>query len=158
MSANRQLTDLSATPLSAIMTTDLIIVNPSDPLKVAADAFRKNNFHHLPVLDDQGELVGMFSKSDFLRVGNAWAAIRRKKGEPVREEEEDPLYNGNISIGEVMTRDLIKLGPNDAISVAVSILKENLFHSIPIVEKGVLVGLVTTYDLLKFAFQERELF
>lgn len=139
------------TPLSAIMTTDLIIVRPADPLKVASDAFRKNNIHHLPVVDEKGKLVGMFSKSDFLRVGSAWKAFQKKKGEVV----EDEFYNEKVLIGEVMTRDVVKLTGNDTVSVAMGVFKENLFHSIPIVEKELLVGLVTTYDLLEFAFQEK---
>lgn len=154
--ANQRRADISATPLSAIMTRDLIIIKPSDSLKVAADAFRKNNFHHLPVLDDQGRLAGIFSKSDFLRVGNAWAVLKQKRGETLDEEEE--LFNGKITIGAVMTHDVIKLGPEDTVAVAVSIFRENLFHSIPIVEKGMLVGLVTTYDLLKLVFQEQDIF
>ncbi|MCB9282872.1 MAG: CBS domain-containing protein [Lewinellaceae bacterium] len=139
-----------ATPVSVIMTTDLIIVRPSDPLKVAADAFRKNNIHHLPVVDEKGALVGMFSKSDYHRVGSAWKAFQKRKGEIV----EDEFYNEKVVIGEVMTKDVVRLTANDTISVAMGIFKENLFHSIPIVEKNILVGLVTTYDLLKFAFQE----
>jgi CBS domain-containing membrane protein len=155
MKNKQHILDLSATPLSAIMTTDLIIVKPTDSLKVAADAFRKNNFHHLPVLNEKGELAGMFSKSDFLRVGNAWAVLKQKKGDPL--DNEDELYNGKITIGEVMTHKLVKLGPNDTVGVAVGIFKENLFQSIPIVEKDVLLGLVTTFDLLKLAFQAHEL-
>lgn len=137
-------------PVSSIMTTDLIIIRPSDPLRVAADAFRKNNIHHLPVVDERNRLVGMFSKSDYLRVGSAWTAFQRKKGqvEPVN------LYHEKITIGEVMIREVVTLEPGDAISVAVGIFRENLFQSIPIEEDGVLVGIVTTFDLLKYAFEE----
>ena len=138
------------TPLSAIMTTDLIIVRPADTLKTAADAFRKNNIHHLPVVDEQGKLAGIFSKSDFLRVGNTWNAFQRKNDMP----ETVGAFNEKVSIGQVMTRDPVKLSPADTISTAVGIFRENLFHSIPIVEKDTLVGMVTTFDLLKFAFQE----
>ncbi|MBK7409890.1 MAG: CBS domain-containing protein [Saprospirales bacterium] len=144
--------DLS-TPLSAIMTTDLIIVRPSDLLKVAADAFRKNNIHHLPVVDETGKLVGILSKSDFLRVGSAWKAFQQNKGHIV----EDDYYHEKITIGKVMTKEVVKLTANDTISIAMGVFKENLFHSIPIVEKDLLVGLVTTYDLLKFAFRENGL-
>ena len=139
-----------ATPLSTIMTTDLIIVRPSDLLKVAADAFRKNNIHHLPVVDETGKLVGILSKSDFLRVGTAWKSFQLNKGQIV----EDDYYHEKISIGEVMVTEVVKLTANDTISLAMGIFKENIFHSIPIVEKDFLIGLVTTFDLLTFAFQE----
>lgn len=132
------------------MSTGLIILRPSDTLKDAADAFRKNNIHHLPVVDEQGRLAGILSKSDFLRVGNHWAVFQRKKGMP----EDFDSFNEKITIGEVMTRILVKLAPDNTISDAFSIFRENIFHAIPIVEKDTLVGLVTTFDLLKYAFQE----
>jgi CBS domain-containing protein len=131
------------------MTTDLIIVRRTDSLRVAADAFRKNNIHHLPVVDEQGRLAGIFSKSDYLRVSSAWTAFR-KKG----EGEDLDRYSDHITIGDVMVRDVVRLMPGDPISVAVGIFKENLFHSIPIVERDMLVGIVTTYDLLQYAFEE----
>ncbi len=135
-------------PLSAIMTTDLIILRPGDPLKAASDAFRKNNIHHLPVVDLDGILVGIFSKSDYLRLGNVWTSFQKN------QDMEGSHFHAKVTIGEVMTRELVKLSPTDSISMAVGIFRENLFHSIPLVEKNTLVGLVTTFDLLKYAFQK----
>ncbi len=140
-----------AIPVSRIMTTDLVVIKASDSLKAASDAFRKNNIHHLPVVDGGGQLIGILSISDLLRVGSAWTAFQQKKGDNV--DTFDP-FSGKITIGEVMTREVVKLSPEDPLSVAVGIFRENLFHSLPIVEDGVLVGLVTTFDLLKYAFEE----
>lgn len=143
-----------AIPISRIMTTDLVVIKASDSLKVAADAFRKNNIHHLPVVDGDSRLVGIFSKSDMLRVGSAWTAFQKKKSGNL---EAFDLFNEKITIGEVMTREVVRLAPEDPLSVAVGIFRENIFHSLPIVDKGVLVGLVTTFDLLKYAFEENGL-
>lgn len=133
------------------MTTDLVVIKASDPLKAAADAFRKNNIHHLPVVDEDSRLIGIFSKSDLLRVGSAWTAFQKKKGSDLDSFD---LFTEKITIGEVMTREVVKLTPEDPLSVAVGIFRENLFHSLPIVDDGILVGLVTTFDLLKYAFEE----
>lgn len=138
-------------PISRIMTTDLVVVKAPDSLKAAADAFRKNNIHHLPVVNEEGMLVGLLSKSDLLRVGSAWTAFQKKRDNASAAFD---LFNEKITIGEIMTREVVRLKPADPVSVAVGIFRENLFHSLPIVEDGVLVGLVTTFDLLKYAFEE----
>jgi acetoin utilization protein AcuB len=48
-----------------------------------------------------------------------------------------------------MTTKLAKLEPSDKINVALEVFKENLFHGIPIVNNDALVGIVTTYDIIK---------
>lgn len=128
-------------PLSSIMTKDLVIARPTDTVRMAAEIFRKNNFHHIPVLDEGGKLVGMFSKSDFNRVAYGFPPT-----------DDGAIRHESLEIGEIMTRDLVCLHPSDPLSLAVSVLRENLFHSIPIVENGQLVGLVTTFDLLESVF------
>ncbi|MEZ4980721.1 MAG: CBS domain-containing protein [Saprospiraceae bacterium] len=48
---------------------------------------------------------------------------------------------------------IVNLRPEDPASFAARIFGENLFHALPIVESGKLVGIVTTFDLLKMAFR-----
>jgi len=49
-----------------IMNTPLIMVNTKMTLKECASIMHENNIHHLPVSDDEGNLVGMISATDFL--------------------------------------------------------------------------------------------
>ena len=49
-----------------IMNTPLIMVNTKMTLKECAGIMHENNIHHLPVSDDEGNLVGMISATDFL--------------------------------------------------------------------------------------------
>ena len=54
-----------------IMTTPLITVSPQMPIAECARIMRENRFHHLPVADAQGNIVGMISATDFLVVAEA---------------------------------------------------------------------------------------
>jgi len=54
-----------------IMTTPLITVSPQMPISECARIMRENRFHHLPVADAQGNIVGMISATDFLVVAEA---------------------------------------------------------------------------------------
>ncbi len=131
-------------PVSEIMTKKLITVTPKDNLKLAYSIFKQHRFHHLPVVRYK-ELVGIFSKADMLLITHG----SNNPGSPTKENEE--IYN-NTLIEDVMITKMATLAPDQSIRVAAEIFKENLFHSVPVVENGELVGLVTTHDLLKYAF------
>ena len=71
------------TLIRQIMTTNLVSVNPQSKVKNIKEIFDKNNFHHLLVIDNQNELVGIISKVDFFKfahtltlqtTGKSWAA------------------------------------------------------------------------------------
>ena len=47
--------------LSQIMSTDLVTVKPNDTLEKVDQIFKQNEFHHIPVVDDNQELLGIIS-------------------------------------------------------------------------------------------------
>ena len=52
-----------------------------------------------------------------------------------------------------MTEFPMHLDPEDSIGLAADTFLANKFHALPIVEDQVLVGLITTHDLLKYSFE-----
>ena len=57
----------SDAPLREIMTEALVTVSPTRPAFEASLLFSRHNIHHLPVLAEDGALVGILSTSDLLR-------------------------------------------------------------------------------------------
>lgn len=55
----------------------------------------------------------------------------------------------NDEISTIMTTKVVTLGPEDKVSDAREIFRTNNFHHIPICDEGILVGVVTTFDLLR---------
>ncbi len=53
-------------PISAIMTTDVIIAHPHDDLKAVSQTMTVNRFRHLPIMD-HGELIGIVSIGDVVK-------------------------------------------------------------------------------------------
>ena len=134
-------------PVSSIMTTKLITVNPKDRLEDVKKVFDENKIHHLPVVRYK-EIVGIISKTDLMFF---------LKGLGDNTEYDDVLnYTRlkNYCAEDIMTKGLAKMEPTDRINVALSVFKENLFHAIPIVENGELVGIITTYDIIKALSEE----
>ncbi len=129
-------------PVSTIMTKKLFTVNPEDKLSVVKGIFDKHRIHHLPVVRYKS-IVGMVSKTDLLFF---------LKGASYDSGYEDMLNEArlnNYTAEEIMTTGLAKVSSNERIGVAVEVFKENLFHAIPVVDDGELVGILTTYDIIR---------
>lgn len=136
-------------PVAELMSRDLLIVHPDDTLERVGDILEANQIHHLPVVESNGKLVGLVSKSDFLRVNHMFALFDREKYGNYNHR-----LHKSVRVREVMTSHLATLAPDDPLSVAVGIFRENLFHALPVVDRGTLVGLLTTFDVINYCCSE----
>lgn len=57
--------------VTEIMNSPLVTVHQESLLKDCARTMKELHIHHLPVVDDSGELVGMISATDFLVAAEA---------------------------------------------------------------------------------------
>jgi acetoin utilization protein AcuB len=127
-------------PVSTIMTPNPFCIGIHETLATADKLFKEHRIHHIPVIAE-GILVGMISKADFL-------FFRRGFSNSEVEKLEDDVRLNNYTAKDIMTTKLAKLDPDDKINVALEVFKENLFHAIPIVKDGVIVGILTTFDII----------
>ena len=133
--------------VSNIMTTELITVNPDDKLDKVQQIFKDHLIHHIPVVDSGRQLKGMISKVDMLTFLNNLST-----------QTTGPTWSkyqfSTLTASRVMTAKLITIEPDDTMGLAADIFLSNKLHALPVVESGELLGLVTTHDLLKFAFKD----
>ena len=135
--------------LSEIMVTDLITVNPLETMDKVEDIFEQNNIHHLPVVNDNKELIGIISKSDYYLLLDRFTFLRKEM-----EEKKNDRFLSTLTARDVMTKQLAKLKPDDTILLALGFFRENRFHAIPIVdETNKLLGIVSTLDLINHAYK-----
>ena len=80
-----------ATFVSDLMTKPAVTVRKDDDVTLAAKLLEEHRFHRLPVVDDEGKLVGIVSRSDLLRV------FLRTDGE-IREEVRDEVILREMSV------------------------------------------------------------
>ena len=129
-------------PVKTLMTTNLITVAPEDKLTVVKEIFEKNKIHHIPVVHGK-EMIGLISKTDFVYF---MRGFNRSEEDKFVNEARLRAYKAE----DIMTKGLAKLNPNARINVALEIFMENRFHAVPVVEEnGELVGIVTTFDIIK---------
>ncbi|WP_367771926.1 CBS domain-containing protein [Flavobacterium sp. WC2421] len=138
----------SIVPVSEIMTRNIIKLNLSDELTKAEDLFKKHKIRHIPVVSD-GKIIGMLSYTDLLRV--SYADVVEKEA----DEVESIVFN-MFSIRQVMTKEIVIISPETTIKETAEILSKNEFHALPVCENGVLMGIVTTTDLIKYFVEQYE--
>jgi len=127
------------------MTTNPVTLTPTDTMQAAHDLLQAHPFHHLPVVNTQGCLVGMVSFSDYMRV------LRNIYDTP-SEKKEDNRYLSTVLVQDVMTdgHRVIALDEQATLEDAFRLMKANKFHALPIIGKNnALKGIITVYDLLK---------
>lgn len=144
---------LYTTTVGDLMSRDVITVKPTDCLDKVRDLFEKHHIHHLPVVEAGNKLVGLISKEDYSRVLNSFMLFNAE-----RNRELNDRILESVQANDVMTRNVLTLRADSSLNMAIGIFKENYFHSIPVVdEQRNLEGILTTYDLLIFAYQEPSL-
>ncbi|MRH99068.1 CBS domain-containing protein [Kriegella sp. EG-1] len=134
------------TPISEIMTKNVITLNTSDNLDTAELLFKKNKIRHIPVISGK-EVIGMLSLTDLLRISFADAV----------DEEDDSVetivYN-MFTIEQVMAKNLISVASTTTIKEVAQILAKKEFHAIPVIDNGELSGIVTTTDLINYLINQ----
>lgn len=131
-------------PVSKIMSTDILSVNLTQSLKEVDSIIRDQHVRHVPVVSGD-KIIGMLSKTDLQKI----SFVNTVDG----DELTTAMYD-NLSIDQVMTKDVTTVEQDDTILDVATILSQNEFHALPVTEKGTLVGIVTTTDLVKFLIDQ----
>ena len=77
LSANREARDdliRKRATVDQIMHREVIVVGPSDPVKKAGDLMLEHKIGCVPVVDDDNVLVGIVTRTDFLRLALQYLA------------------------------------------------------------------------------------
>ena len=128
-------------PIASIMTKELITLSLSDSLYSAEKRMKVNHIRHMPVVDGD-VLIGLVSLSDLQRV--SFIDAYSKEG-----TEDTPVYN-MLSIRDLMIKNPLTASPKTTILEVSKLLASKEFHSLPVVDEGKLVGIITTTDLLHY--------
>ena len=137
-----------------VMTNLVVTLKPEDKIPEAAKRLLSNRISGAPVVED-GRLVGIVSEADLVK---AFAPPARRgspfvapypmmflllRGSPRREVH-------NTSVADVMTTDVVSIGPDESIWEAASLIDRHGVRRLPVVDAdGYVVGVVARSDLVR---------
>jgi CBS domain-containing protein len=133
-------------PVSAIMTKNVIKLRITDDLTKAEELFKKNKIRHIPVMNGN-KIIGMLSYTDLLRISFVDAV------DDDAEVVDTTVYN-MFTVEQVMAKRLITISPETTIKEAAEILSQKEFHALPVCTGDLLVGIITTTDLIKYLLEQ----
>ena len=134
------------TPVSAIMTKEVITLSSTDDLMTAEKIFKKEKIRHIPVVSGS-EIKGMLSYTDLLRISFADAVDDN-------ETDVDTVVYNMFTIDQVMAKNLVTVNSDTTVKEVAEILAKKEFHALPVVDNNELVGIVTTTDLINFLLEQ----
>ncbi len=134
-------------PVTRIMTPNPITVSPDDSLTIVHEIFNSHRIHHIPVVQ-AGNLIGMVALSDYSFFKRGFEGLDEADTELIL------VKLNNHKVKDIMVTKLGKLDFDDRIEIAVDVFAKNMFHALPVLQEGRLVGIVTTHDIIKAINQD----
>jgi CBS domain-containing protein len=119
-----------------VMSRDVVSVRPNMPTRAAAALLVVHGFTSAPVVTAEGVLRGIVTEADLMR------------GQPLPDPEHTDTTS-DTTAGEVMTPDPRTMRPIDDLSDVVAVMLADGIRSVPIVEDGRLVGIISRRDILR---------
>jgi acetoin utilization protein AcuB len=119
-----------------IMNTKIHTLLPHNTVRDAIQLMREKKIRHLPIVNNENLVIGIVTEHD---IKNALPSC-------LREDPNSSIYEAPIE--SVMTKNPIVGHPLDSVEEIAITFYESKISCLPIVSAGVLVGIVTTTDLL----------
>jgi len=124
-----------------IMTTDVFALSEEQTLDLARSLMTIKHIRHIPIINRHKEFAGLVTHRDLLaQTVSELAGIAR---------EEQEAIDHNIPIGKIMRTHVLTVGPDLDLCSAISILLENKYGCLPVIDNKRLVGIVTEADFLQ---------
>ena len=139
-----------------IMTRKVISVSPETEVTKATKIMLDNSVNGMPVVDSEGRLVGIICQSDL---------IAQQKQLPLPSvftllDGVIPLFSQKnletqaqkimaTTVSKAMTPDPITISPESSLEEIAKLMVDKKLHTLPVVEKGKLVGIVGKEDVLR---------
>ena len=135
-----------------IMTRNVISVAADEPILKAARLMLQNRISGLPVVDRDGELVGIVTEGDFLRRSE----LGTQRGRPRWLEfiigpgqlADEYVHASGRKVEEVMTLDPCVAAETDSLEKVVQLMERKHIKRLPVMRDGRMVGIVSRANLM----------
>lgn len=137
------------------MTPKVLSVRPEQTLEFAARLMVAHQIPSLPVVSQSGEVLGLVSHREVLRLLLPKYVKRVSTGEflvPVRRDPADRREPSAIPVREAMDRSVLCISEDQTLADVASLMVNKDIDRFPVVREGVLVGFITRGDIVRRLF------
>jgi CBS domain-containing protein len=137
---------------SDIMTYDITAVQAKEPIRNALEMMRRIDVRTIPVVDEKFKLAGIIGIRDIINF--SWSG-----GKTAMETRGERVGNRNpveIQVESIMHPAVTTIKPDTTVNDAVKIMLDKNFSTLPVVEKDVIKGVLTAYDVLELMASVKE--
>jgi CBS domain-containing protein len=139
-----------------IMSRDVITVRPDAGLKELAEILTLHRISGVPVLDEDGRLVGVVSQSDLVAVNKNphvpksvtlfdWVIYL----ESMDKFQAEMSKMAGIRAADIMTPQPMTVTPDATLEELATIMTERKIHTLPVMDQGRLVGVIGKLDIVR---------
>jgi CBS domain-containing protein len=139
-----------------IMSKKIYSVHQDTEIADLAKMFVENNVNAMPVVDDEGTLVGIVSQTDLVEQDKPlhiptvislfdWVIYLES---PKKFAEEVRKVTAR-KVGEICTRDVVTCTPDTPVATIASLMVDNKAYLVPVVAEGEMLGVVARLDIIR---------
>ena len=132
--------------IESIMSTDLVTLPPEATLAKARKLMRNNRIHHLPVVNDEEELVGLVTLTNVLAATDS-----------VLRDADNRIHAADIQVKDIMVTEIATIDERASLRQAALFIEKHQIGCLPIVTDGRLRGIITDTDFVGVAINLLEL-
>jgi len=126
--------------IEAIMSTDLITLPPTATVAEARSLMHSNRVHHLPVINENNDLVGLVTLTNVLAATDS-----------VLRDPDNRIRAAEILVRDIMITDLATIDEHASLRQAALFIEKHQIGCLPIVTDGKLRGIITDTDFVGVA-------
>lgn len=136
-----------------IMTVGAATVSPDTTIAQAAQLMLEHHVSGMPVVDADGQLIGMVTERDLLRrseIGTEqehrhWMELVMSAGTLADEY----VKAHGRKVADVMTRDVVTVAPDVSLGEVVEMMEHHGYRRLPVVRDGKVTGIVSRANFLR---------
>jgi CBS domain-containing protein len=136
-----------------VMVSPVITVMPNSSVKELAQALLKNHISAVPVVDHQGQLVGIVSEGDLLHRSEEGTERRQSRWLQLMTADEtlaaEYIKAHSRKVADIMVREVVTADPETPLDEIATLMEKNSIKRVPIVSNRQLVGIVSRANLIQ---------
>lgn len=138
-----------------LMVSPVITVKSNNTLEHVAKIMIKNRIGCLPVVDNEGKMLGIITEAEFTAEKSTFPFSRvnapKLFGKWMLKENIEDMYKSakTMKAEEIMNTSYVYVDKDDSVFDLLNIMIDNNVFRVPVLKDGKPVGIITRHDLLK---------